>query len=224
MVIGDVKIPEKALNIFNDLKDKITVNLSIRTGAGNYVTNITKNSYLIELNVKENEDANDLGFRLVHEMCHIYQFENGYPKISKSLIHDPKVKDLLLHINDFILDTDIHQFLIDKYNYDIRNHVSLPGNKYIAYQKMFHNFAGEFSEVGEKMIAIELAYIYFNDSKEHAIELNDFLKIHSDNISYYFESILQEYRNGVITSAEFVKEKMINICHILNLDNAYLLN
>lgn len=125
MVIGDVKIPEKALNIFNDLKDKITVNLSIRTGAGNYVTNITKNSYLIELNVKENEDANDLGFRLVHEMCHIYQFENGYPKISKSLIHDPKVKDLLSHINDFILDTDIHQFLIDKYNYDIRNHVSL---------------------------------------------------------------------------------------------------
>lgn len=70
----------------------------------------------------------------------------------------------------------------------------------------------------------EKALNIFNDSKEHAIELNDFLKIHSDNISYYFESILQEYRNGVITSAEFVKEKMINICHILNLDNAYLLN
>lgn len=70
----------------------------------------------------------------------------------------------------------------------------------------------------------EKALNIFNDSKEHAIELNDFLKIHSDNISYYFESILQEYRNGVITSAEFVKEKMINICYILNLDNAYLLN
>ena len=224
MVIGNIKIPYKSLNIFQDLKNKIKINLSIRTGSRNYVTNIAKNSYLIELNVKENENADDLGFRLVHEMCHIYQFENGYHRISKSLIHDQKIKELLSHISDFVLDTDVHQFLIDKYDYNIRDYVSSTGNKYTGYKEMFYDFSGEFSETGKKLIAIEMAYIYFNDSKEHAIELNNLLKIYSDDISYYFYRILQEYQDDIITSAEFAKEKLINICHILNLDDAYLLN
>ena len=221
MIIGGIEIPELALNIFNDIKSKIKVNLSISVDYKSCVRNISDNSYLISLSVDKNEDAYDLGFRLVHEIMHIYQFENGYQRIIKCLIPNLQIKEILSNISDFVLDTDIHQYLINEYQYDVRKNTRRENSKYYGYKASIEKIHGELNELGEKLMAVELAYIHFNDSEDHAVELNNMLYKIAPNTSTYYNQILQEYKNGVKISSEFATEKIIRICQFLGFDNCY---
>ena len=223
MIIGGIEIPELVLNIFNDIKSKTKVNLSISVDYKSCVRHISDNSYLISLSVDKNENAYDLGFRLVHEMMHIYQFENGYQRIIKCLIPDLQIKETLSNISDFVLDTDIHQYLINEYQYDIRENTRRDHSKYYGYKSSIEKIHGELNELGAKLMAVELSYIHLNDSKDHAVELSNMLKSIAPDTFTYYKQILQEYKNGIETSADFATEKIINICHLLGFDDYYVL-
>lgn len=214
------ELSTQANEICKDLKSNIKINLSICKDTNTYVSINSNHSYTIHISEKP---LDTLEFRFIHEMCHIYQFENGYYRISKCLIKDRIIQKLLIHINDFVLDTDVHERLRTIYDYNI--HDFSKHEKYNNYIHMVSNIPNNsLNSIGAKILAIECAYIYFNDSAESAMDLINKSTRISTQVKEYFDLIISEYSHGITTSSEFAKEKILHICHILDLDECYSLD
>lgn len=80
-----------------------------------------------------------------------------------------------------------------------------------------------FNDVGVKFLALECAYIYFNESVQLADDLVNKAQLVAPNILNYYKAIIDEYQNGVICFPEFATEKIIRIGHILEVDQQFLL-
>lgn len=223
MIIYGFEIPENILNIINDMKSKMgKLNVSCSKSAnGNTYTQIKDNhTYNIFFNIETNDTNESVGLKYLHEYTHIYQFENGYYRISNCISKNSSILKLIKTINDFVLDTDVNQFLKVEYNFDIKK-VIKTSYKYEAYSKMINQYNNEPVNIfGVRFYSIECAYVYFNNSKKYGLLLIDKFEKIFPNIRNYFNSIINEYKNGIITSATFSKEKLDHLLYIMGVDHA----
>lgn len=223
MKILNFELTTQALKIFNDLSDKITFDYNVESGAVSDMKQVSEHEYLINLHIIENESNDIASFKFIHEICHIYQIETGYYRIIKCLNPDPNVKELLSKISSFVLDTDLHEFLRINYSYDIHDIIDVK-SKYNTYCNQIENLSdGQLTSIGAKLLAIEFAYIYFNNSQSLALDLMNRSVRFGQDLQNYFWFILNEYAHGIILNPTFAMDKIIHLCHIFGLDGLYLL-
>ena len=223
MKVLNFELTQQVFEIFTDLSDKITFNYNIQAGELSNVKQISEHEYLINLHITEHESNDVASFKFIHEICHIYQIETGYHRIIKCLSPDNDIEQLLSRINDFVLDTDLHEFLRTKYSYNIHDIIDIR-YKYNIYCDLIENLPeGQWTSIGMKLLAIEYAYIYFNNSQNLALDLLNKSVRFGQDLQNYFWFILNEYAHGIVLTPDFTTDIIIRLCHVFGLDDLYLL-
>lgn len=223
MEVCGIELTQRATEIYEDIKSKVDFNYICQIGPTNSVKRASEHSFIIEISPGSDETAEMFSFKFIHEIAHIYQFMNGYKKIIRCLVPDVRIKELLIHLSDFVLDTDAHYWLKEQYHYDIHD-IFKDNNKYCGYVKLVDSMQDKtLNDIGVKFLAVECAYIYFNESVQLADDLVNKVQLIAPNILNYYNAIIDEYQNGIICSPELATEKIIRIGHILGVDQQFLL-
>lgn len=222
MNVCGIELTQQATEIYEDIKSKIDFNYVCTIGETSSVKQVAEHQYQIELCLIP-EDIDKFSFIFIHEIGHIYQIETGYKRILRSTVEDVNVSDLLKHISNFVLDTNINEMLIQKYNYNIRN-ITDTSHKYQEYCKMLEAFPeGSMNEWIEKKFTLECAYIYFNNEPKYALDLVGKAQLYAPKLSDYFWYILNQYAYGNVLTSDFTSAVIVNLCHVFGLDDCYLL-
>lgn len=156
---------EKIKNILSEELNPLKVEIRMEQSATNYrMKKRCPKKYSIEMDFDNNfnEDI------WLHECMHIVQFENGYPKLDKNSNTTATQYRLLISIQNLVLDTMLNRYLKEKYNYI----APINDNKYKWYSNQI-KFISKKAIKAEfiKLLAVESAYIYFNDNEENAEDL-----------------------------------------------------
>lgn len=152
--------------IKNILTQEISSDINIElkhSSMYNRMCKISNCKYIIETDL---ENFNENIF--LHECMHISQFERGFPKLSISNNCSVQLAKIAMILQDFVLDVYVNSRLKNKYNFQIKQH----NNKYIGYKNQIDNISRQDLTINLiKLIAIETAYIYFNNDKALAQKL-----------------------------------------------------
>lgn len=222
MIIAGTELTDVVMEIYKDLSSKMKINWSCSKDKATKVFILGNHSYLINIEVENDDSPERIGLKFIHEFCHIFQFENGYQTIKHVITEDIEKVKTICNVNDFVLDVDVNERLKNNYKYYANKIYRSPKTQ--AYFDMLSKLQNGISDNGQKMLAVECAYIYFNDRKSDALKLLSEVSKISSKVSNYFELIYKEYEKGIITSPEFVKNKLVNICHILDFDDCYIID
>lgn len=148
--------------------------------------------YLIS--IMNNLPQQEFEDHLLHESCHLLQFQNHYPMIKLPVSMDKNDRVILENIQEIVLDLEIDQKL-KEYGY----HQIKDSTKYNKYKPLIKQIKKEHGKMPESLInesSLEIAFIMISDSKPHAEELLSYLDVATLQIRknvYAIVDILKHY-------------------------------
>lgn len=161
-----------------------------------YVNEETSFSELINENyiVSISKNTTDFEGHLLHEMCHLLQFQEHYPMIKvKSDIWDED-KKLITDIQNIVLDLDVMQRL-KSYGYNIKPNPY----KFNYYYPLVKKIRKGLTNPPQSLLndlTIEISFIMIFDSKQHAealLKYTDKCCLQIRKNVYYMYDILKNY-------------------------------
>lgn len=139
---------------------------------------------------------------------HISQFEKGYPKLINISSCNIKHLKVTQRLQDFVLDTYSNIRLKNNYNFQIKEYKHEKYNGYkIEINKLSRN---DMNSYINKILAIEIAYIYFNDDKSLAQKL--ITKI-DRRLTH---EVIKFYQSTIFIMNKYIKESSENCYYCFN--------
>lgn len=187
MKILYIDIDSNVETIIQSEKEKYKFNLSVKPNCDKCATYKTSDhSYCINITSNATQD------HYLHEYMHVILFENNYPMIHPN-VSDVVICKLIDRINDMILDIFVNKYLYIHYNYI--PFFAEKDYKYNKYKLKLKNVNSKnTTDNFFKLMAVEISYIYFNDSNNHANTLLKMIEKYSYNTSKYFYKIVDSIK------------------------------
>lgn len=163
MKILDHELSSKCESIITDILKQLTFKVNYT-----YVDGETSYSELVDENyiVSISTHVIDFEEHLLHEMCHLLQFENHYPMIKVRNDICGEDRTVVSDIQDIVLDLEVTQRL-KHYEY-----IAKPNShKYDCYYPSVRKIKKDFTDLPKNILnnfSTEIFYIMIFDSKQHA--------------------------------------------------------
>lgn len=151
--------------------------------------------YYVYITIRTSEFEDNL----VHEMCHLIQYENKYPMIKARQDIDENTKNIISSIQNIILDLEVDQRL-KEYGYVTKRNTV----KYDTYYHLLKKLKPSLGNMPIQMIcelSVEILHIMIHDSKYHAESLLKYtdkcsLEIRK-NVYYLYDAIKPYLISGI---------------------------
>lgn len=148
------------------------------------------NKYYVHVSTRTSEFEDNL----VHEMCHLIQYENKYPMIKTRKNLDKNTKNIVSSIQNIVLDLEVDQRL-KEYGYNTKKNTM----KYDTYYPLIKKLKPSLGNMPIEMIrelSVEILHIMIHDSTYHAESLLKYTDKSSLEIRknvYYMYDIIKPY-------------------------------